>query len=74
MAKEKKTYRKTKSETELVNPSELLTIEQIGAFLSVSEKTVRRMFDQGLVSIKFRRRRYVYKATLVNYINTHKAA
>jgi hypothetical protein len=46
----------------------------VGAFLSVSDKTVRRMLDQGLVSIKFRRRRYVYKATLVNYINTHKAA
>jgi excisionase family DNA binding protein len=70
----KKAYKKTKSETELVNPGDMLTIEQVGAFLSVSDKTVRRMLDQGLVSIKFRRRRYVYKATLVNYINTHKAA
>lgn len=73
MAK-KKTYKKTKSETELVNIGDMLTMEQVAAFLSVSDKTVRRMLDQGLVSIKFRRRRYVYKATLVNYINTHKAA
>ena len=54
--------------------SEMMTIKQVAAVLSVSTKTVRRMLDQGLSSMKFGRRRYINKSNLIQYIDTNKAS
>lgn len=54
--------------------SEMMTIKQVAAVLSVSTKTVRRMLDQGLTSMKFGRRRYINKSNLIQYIDTNKAS
>ena len=54
--------------------SEMMTVEQVASALSISTRTVRRMLDQGLSSMKFRRRRYINKSALMQYINTNKAS
>lgn len=60
--------------TESVVLGDLMTIEQVAEVLHVSTKTVRRMVDQGLASMKFRKRRYISKAALISYINSNRAA
>lgn len=64
----------TKKSSENLNLSEMMTVEQVATVLSISTRTVRRMLDQGLTSMKFRRRRYIHKSVLINYINTNKAS
>lgn len=67
-----KNKKSTKSESIILG--DLMTIEQVAEVLSVSTKTVRRMIDQGLASMKFRKRRYISKAALISYINSNRAA
>lgn len=60
--------------TESIVLGDLMTIEQVAEVLSVSTKTVRRMVNQGLASMKFRKRRYISKAALISFINSNRAA
>ena len=63
-----------KKTSESLNLTEMMTVEQVATVLSISTRTVRRMLEEGLESMKFRRRRYIHKSALINYINTNKAS
>ena len=66
--------KKKSDKTDSVVLGDLMTIDQVAELLHVSTKTVRRMIEQGLASMKFRKRRYISKAALISFINSNRAA
>lgn len=59
---------KKKQDGEIELP-EFLTKKQVAGVFSVSTKTVERMMQAGLASVKIRGRRYVSKSQLQDYID-----
>jgi excisionase family DNA binding protein len=53
---------------------EYFTKEYVAGYLSVSTKTVERMFSRGLKSFVMGRKRYISKDSLLDYINRHSAS
>ncbi len=54
--------------------TEIMTIKEVAAFLRISIRSVWRLLDEGLPSIRIRKhtKRYFYKSDVVKFYESHK--